>query len=90
MLTKCKSVIISMSPILNLVDLNLIPGIHYYRIMGENEIPDIMHYLMNNDEFAKNMAETSFNIIKENINGDKLREYTKKVIKTLESYEYVY
>ena len=89
MLTKCKSVIISMSPILDIVDLNLILGVHYYRILDENEIPDIMNYLLQNDEFAKNMAEKSYTVINTLITNQYLTNYIRNVTKQLNSYDYV-
>jgi hypothetical protein len=88
MLTKCKSVIISMSPILDLIDYAIYP--YYYRITSESEIPAIIEYLLSHDVEAKEMAERMYKEVNLKINYNTMKDYSNQVLKTFQDYEYVY
>ena len=85
MLTKCKSVIISMSPILDLVDKAIYP--YYYRIQDENEIPVIMEYLLSHDKEANIMSDKMYNIARTRITYNRMYDYSKSLLRKLEEEE---
>ena len=86
MLTKCKSVIISLSPILDLIDNAMYP--YYYRISSETEIPAIMEYLLHHDLEAKMMAENMNQQVKTKITSHNMKIYSQHLLRKLENYEY--
>jgi len=88
MLTKCKSVIISMSPILDLVDKAIYP--YYYRIQDENEIPVIMEYLLSHDKEANIMSDKMYNIARTRITYNRMYDYSKSLLRKLEEEEFIY
>lgn len=87
MLSKCGSVIISLSPILDLIDHALYP--YYYRINSEQEIPQIMNFLLNHDIEAQNIANLASNQVKQKINYNIMVQYSQNFLKQLEQEDFV-